>query len=227
MKMFSITEENLKIFLRGLSLKHVLIAPCERDGYFEFDVLRNPDVINLNYTNTRLSPKRFLLPQRRLVFKHYPRRGFTEEPRENSSFVLFGIRPCDASALSVLDNILLSPPHKDAFYENRRKNTIVISLSCTKPMAECFCNVFETGPIRGTGEDLTFTPTSKGFVVEARTPKGITVIGEFEKLFREADREMLNEYNKLIREVLNEMDSRLKVDKIRLIEIEKGAGEEF
>ncbi|MBO3840222.1 MAG: 4Fe-4S dicluster domain-containing protein [Thermoproteota archaeon] len=225
--MFSITEENLKIFLKGLSLKHVLIAPCERDGYFEFDVLRNPDVINLNYTNTRLSPKRFLLPQRRLVFKHYPRRGFTEEPRENSSFVLFGIRPCDASALSVLDNILLSPPHKDAFYENRRKNTIVISLSCTKPMAECFCNVFETGPIRGTGEDLTFTPTSKGFVVEARTPKGITVIGEFEKLFREADREMLNEYNKLIREVLNEMDSRLKVDKIRLIEIEKGAGEEF
>ncbi|MEM2608531.1 MAG: 4Fe-4S dicluster domain-containing protein [Thermoproteota archaeon] len=225
--MFSITEENLKVLVRGLSLKHVLITPVEKDGYFEFDILRNPNDINLNYTNTRLSPKCFFLPQRQLVFKHYPGRGFTEEPKEYSSVVLFGIRPCDASALSVLDNVLLNPPYKDVFYENRRKNTIVISLSCTKPMAECFCNVFETGPIRGAGEDLTFTPMNRGFVVEARTPRGITVIGEFEKLFREADGEMLEEYSKLVREVLDEMDRRLKVDKTRLIRIEKEAGEEF
>lgn len=227
MRMFSITEESLKVFLRELSLKHVLIAPFERDGYFEFDVLKNPDVINLNYTNTRLSPKRFFLPQRQLVFKHYPRKGFTEESKEYSSFVLFGIRPCDASALSVLDNILLKPPYKDASYENRRKNAIVISLSCTKPMAECFCNVFETGPIRGMGEDLTFTPTRRGFIVEAKTPRGVSVIEEFGKLFRKADEEMLEEYSRLISKVLDEMNRRLKVDKTRLIRIEKEAGEEF
>lgn len=227
MTMFSITEENLKVLVRELSSKHALIAPVEKDGYFEFGILRNPNEISLNYTNTRLSPKRFFLPQRQLVFKHYPRRGFTEEPREHSTAVLFGIRPCDASALSVLDSILLNPPYKDVFYENRRKNTIVISLSCTKPMAECFCNVFETGPVRGTGEDLTFTPMRKGFIVEARTPKGIAVIGEFEKLFREADGEMLEEYSRLIHEVLDEMNRRLKVDKTRLIRIEKEAGEDF
>lgn len=227
MTLLSIKEDDLKALLNGLSSKHVLIAPVERNGYFEFSILRKTDDVSLNYTNTRLSPKRFFLPQRQLVFKHYPKKGIVEEPKENFNAVLFGIRPCDASALSVLDNVLLKPPYEDPLYENRRRNIIVISLSCVKPMAECFCNIFETGPVRGTGEDLTFTPTSGGFVIEVRTSKGMTIIEEFRNLFRKVDEEMLEEYERLLHETVDEMNKEFRIDKTRLIGLEREAEEEF
>ncbi|MCS7138606.1 MAG: 4Fe-4S dicluster domain-containing protein [Crenarchaeota archaeon] len=227
MTLLSITDEKLRIFVRELFSKRVLFAPVKRNGYFEFSRLSNPEDIILNYTNTRLSPKRLFLPQRQLLFKYYPKKGVTQESEEHSNAVLFGVRPCDASALSVLDSILLKLPYKDNFYENRRRETIVISLSCIKPMAECFCNVFETGPIRGTGEDLTLTPVNKVFIVEVRTPRGMMIVEDFGKLFTEAGREILEEYKILIREAVNEMDRRLRIDKKKLIGLEKEIGEEF
>jgi len=225
--MLSIGLGDLRVLIEKLALERVLIAPVERDGYFEFKRLKDPGSIRLDYTNTRIPPKRFFLPQRQLVFKHYPKKGFTEEPRDCFEAVLFGVRPCDASALSILDSILLKPPYKDPFYESRRSSITVVSLSCTSPMPECFCNVFEAGPVRGSGEDLTLTPVGDGFVVEVRTPRGVKLVDEFRNLFAEADAGLLEKYEELSRELAGEMNSRVRVDRSRLIRLEKEADEAF
>ena len=226
-RMLSIRSEDLRILLGDLASKNILVAPVERSGYFELSRLRKAEEICLDYTNTRLPPKRFFLPERQLVFKHDPKKDVTEEPCDDFKAVLFGVRPCDASALSVLDSILLKPPYRDPFYENRRKSITVISLSCTKPMEECFCNVFETGPVRGLGEDLTLTPMDKIFAVEIRTSKGLALVEEFRKLFTEADGKLLEEYEKLTRKLVGEMNNKIRIDREKLLRLEKEAEEAF
>lgn len=218
--------EDLKIFVEELAKERTLVAPVEKDGYFEFSVLKSP-AFSLNYDNTRLPPKSLFIPQKEVLFKYSPRMEFLQEIQNDAKAVLVGVRPCDASALSALDNILLKPPYIDPFYESRRRNTTVISLSCTRPMEECFCNVFETGPLRGTGEDLTLTPLESGFLVEVRTGKGQKLVNGFKALFKEVDPNSSKEYEELSSELLREMDSRIKIDRDSLIKLENNIDEAF
>jgi len=60
-------------------------------------------------------------------------------------FILYGVKPCDAEALTILDKVFLSAP-VDTFYENRRKNATVITAMCTKPDETCFCTAFNIDP---------------------------------------------------------------------------------
>jgi len=225
--MLFISEEGLKLLLEELVSSKTVIAPVEADGYFDFKTLRHAGEASLNYSNTRLPPKRFFLPQREVVFKHGPGAGFSQEPGYGFEAVLFGVRPCDASALSILDSILLKPPNPNPFYESRRRSITVVSLSCTRPMEECFCNVFETGPIRGSGEDLTLTRIGGGFLVEARSSKGWVLVNGFESLFRNADVEHMQEYSELSRRLTEEMGSRVKAVKERLVRLEETLDEGF
>lgn len=225
--MLFISEAGLKSLVEKLSQERIVIAPVEKDGYFEFSILKDLAEFSLNYSNTRLPPKSIFLPQKEVLFKHDPKTGVSQEIQNYAKAVLLGVRSCDASALSFLDNILLKPPYTDPFYEARRRNTTVISLSCTSPMEECFCNVFETGPLRGTGEDLTLTPLSGSFLAEVRTGKGQTLVKSFEAFFKEADPASLREYEELSSKLMIEMNSRIKIDRGGLTRLEGNLDEAF
>jgi ferredoxin len=225
--MLFISEDGLKNLIGKLISERIVIAPVEKAGYFEFSVIKDPAEFSLDYSNTRLPPKSVFLPQKEVLFKHDPKTGVSQEVRNDAKNMLLGVRPCDASALSLLDNILLKPPYADPFYEARRRNTIVVSISCTRPMEECFCNVFETGPLRGTGEDLTLTPLRGGFLAEARNGKGQALVNSFKNLFKEADPASLKEYEDLSRRLTGEMNSRIKVDRSSLTRLEGKLDEAF
>lgn len=226
-RMLFIGEDGLKHLLEELVSRRTVIAPVEADGYFDFKTLRHAGEASLNYSNARLPPKRFFLPQREVVFKHNLKTGVSQEPGYGFEAVLFGLRPCDASALSILDSILLKPPHIDPFYESRRRSITVLSLSCTRPAEECFCNVFETGPLRGSGEDVTLTRIGSGFLVEVRSRKGWALLKGFESLFRNAGAEHLREYGELSLRLTETMGSRIKAVKERLVKLEETIDEAF
>ncbi|MEM2940180.1 MAG: 4Fe-4S dicluster domain-containing protein [Thermoproteota archaeon] len=225
--MLFISEDGLKSLVEKLASERIVIAPVEKDGYFEFTMLKDPAEFSLDYSNTRLPPKPIFLPQKEVLFKHDPKAGVPQEVLNNAEAVLLGVRPCDASALSLLDNILLKPPYADPFYEARRSNTTVVSLSCTRPMEECFCNVFETGPLRGTGEDLTLTTLKGGFLAEVRTGRGQTLVNSFKAFFKEADPASLREYEELSRKLVEEMGNSIKIDRNKLPRLEENLDEAF
>ncbi len=225
--MLFIGEDRFKTLLEELASSKTVIAPVESAGYFDFKVLKDAGEFSLDYSNTRLPPKRFFLPPKEVVFKYEPKTGVRQEPQRDSETVLFGVRPCDASALSILDNILLKPPYTDPFYDSRRRSITVVSLSCRRPTEECFCNIFEAGPLRGSGEDLTLTQIWGGFLAEARGGKGQVLVNSFKSLFNDADAESLEEYGELSRKLAGEMSSRIKVDRGRLVKIEETLDESF
>lgn len=60
---------------------------------------------------------------------------------ESEDFVIFGVRACDARSFSILDKVFLAEP-VDSYYASRREHGTVVTLACTAPEENCFCNVF-------------------------------------------------------------------------------------
>ena len=99
------------------------------------------------------------------------------EPAGN--VVLFGARACDAKALTVLDALFdqtAGKGYNDPRYRARRTGLTVITLACVTCDPACFCSSFENGTAEKAGSDLILYPLDGGFLAEAVTPKGESVI---------------------------------------------------
>jgi ferredoxin len=99
------------------------------------------------------------------------------EPAGN--VVLFGARACDAKALDVLDALFGQTEGKgynDPQYRARRAGLTVITLACLTSDPACFCSSFENGTAEKAGSDLILYPVDGGFLAEAVTPKGESII---------------------------------------------------
>ena len=57
----------------------------------------------------------------------------------------FGVRPCDARAVQLLDRVFLKEPYVDPHYKARRDNLLLVGVAC-QPAESCACGVFGFGP---------------------------------------------------------------------------------
>jgi len=129
-------------------------------------------------TNTDISPKGYLLPQTEDVMRW---RGGTgnlaiEEPEAGPPAVLLGIRPCDAAAFELLDEVLIGGPFVDQTYRRRRERTVLITMACTKPGPACACDAFGLSPGHRSG-DVVVYPSGGRLLVLANSPKGEEILG--------------------------------------------------
>jgi hypothetical protein len=105
-----------------------------------------------------------------------------EEAINKRPRVLFGIRPCDLSAVAILDRFYLGN-NKDVYYESRRKSTATIAIACNQPDPTCFCLGLGTGPFLKTGFDLQLTDLGDRFLVETGTETGAALIRDYSHIF--------------------------------------------
>jgi ferredoxin len=90
-----------------------------------------------------------------------------------------GIRPCEVSALEILDRVLSGGPVVDDSYAGRRAGTFVVVVECGAPAATCFCSSMGTGPAAESGFDLALTELTEGghrFHVRVGSAAGAEVI---------------------------------------------------
>ena len=103
-----------------------------------------------------------------------------EEPgRSAAPVAIIGLRPCDLSALHVLDRVLQGGPVVDDRYAARRAGTFVVAVDCGSPATTCFCSSMGTGPAAGAGYDLALTELTAGghrFHVRVGSPAGADVL---------------------------------------------------
>jgi len=86
--------------------------------------------------------------------------------------VLFGLRPCDARGLRILESIF-QEGEPDVFLRERRAATTVVAFSCTAADPDCFCTSVGGGPGDTEGSDLLLSAIDDDhFLVEIVTPKG-------------------------------------------------------
>ena len=82
--------------------------------------------------------------------------------------IIWGVRPCDARSLTILDRVFINKDYEDPYYSHRRKNTVVISLVCQKPGLGCFCK----DPLTTEGSDLMLLDCGDTYLVKLVSVKG-------------------------------------------------------
>lgn len=90
--------------------------------------------------------------------------------------VIFGVRPCDAHGLSILDAVFINKQPVDPYYAARRENSLLVGLACRELHSSCFCTSVGGSPEDGSHMDLMLYETEDGYAVEAVTPAGFDLL---------------------------------------------------
>ncbi|MDR1290067.1 MAG: hypothetical protein LBK06_02580, partial [Planctomycetaceae bacterium] len=100
------------------------------------------------------SIKEFFFPQHEKICD-YCHKGKELVVSDADSFigdqVIFASRPCEAASLPILDKVF-GWDFQDRFFQQRREQTTVITLSC-KPDDFCFCSSVGLSPETDSGAD--------------------------------------------------------------------------
>jgi len=126
------------------------------------------------YRNTVVPPKALFLPPMETMFSFQKEGdGYHTElpPAAEKGWLVFGIRPCDAKALAVLD-MTFKDAYQDPYYLTNRQSGLLVGLVCTSPCDSCFCTSLGGGPDDMANVDLMLTQIGDQFLMEAVTDKG-------------------------------------------------------
>lgn len=183
-KMFPAAELS-KLF--ALLTVNRIIGPVsrgpDRDGrqLYDFDHVHDFARLQLNYSQTVHSAKKFCLPF------HEETATFTFSTDDwqkevdfdaHQPLVLFGLHPCDINGLNKLDKVLMDSIYPNPFYGARRQNLFIIGHACT-PIDSCFCKSMGTDTVQ-SGCDLFLTPIGDDYFAEVHSAEAYHLIEQLQ-----------------------------------------------
>jgi sulfhydrogenase subunit beta (sulfur reductase) len=168
------SRSSLATWLDSLATQYVVIAPRLVNDQILYQPVASSDEIVFDFQRSVLSPKTFFLPDTQVVLEVDKRdRDYTlTEPTLEREQVVFGLRPCDARGLRVLDALFLDRPPADAYYAERREKTYLIGLACPQLWSDCFCTSLGSAPDDASGVDLMLYQQSTDYLVKEVTERG-------------------------------------------------------
>ena len=156
-----IEASELPSIIEGFMESYEVVAPVKRGDRFVFDSVSSADEVELDYTTTVSSPKKYLLPPEEVLFNFDVEGNDVEDSFiEIKPRVIFGVHACDINAFNRMDLVYRSGKYPDPYYVARREKTIIVGVSCM-PTDTCFCNLWNSDEAR-FGYDLFFTTIGDG-----------------------------------------------------------------
>ncbi|PNX49710.1 MAG: (4Fe-4S)-binding protein [Thermoplasmata archaeon M9B1D] len=187
METLTLEKNKLPQLIKKIQSRYTVLAPTKCDNITLFKPINDYKEINLDFLNSKVSPKSILFCQTETLFKF--KQGISAEVKSvdfpNSKNVIFGIRPCDAKSFSIVD-FVFKDDFVDPYYMNKRENTVLIGLSCIKPGVNCFCTSMNGGPAFAEDVDILLTDIGDKYYVEIKTSKGNEVVKTSKDLFSKA-----------------------------------------
>lgn len=92
------------------------------------------------------------------------------------NIAVVGVRACDLAALRIQEMHFLASRVPDPYFGARREPLFLIAVHCTHPAATCFCASTGDGPRAESGFDVAMTELDDGFVMEAGSDRGRTLL---------------------------------------------------
>ncbi|TET83878.1 MAG: sulfite reductase [Anaerolineales bacterium] len=172
-------NEALMTWLDHLANDTTLIAPRVVDGILLYRSVSSSNEIILDYTRPKMSAKEVVLPstERILSIEKRGQEVVLSEPSSGAQ-VVFGLRPCDAHGIAVLDAVFLEREPVDLNYARRREATTLVGLSCPQMWEDCFCTSVGGAPNDPSHVDVLLTAVENGYAVNAVTDKGGALVAE-------------------------------------------------
>lgn len=167
---------------------YTIYAPRKHGDLWNFEVIKNSEIIDLDCLNTVLSPKKIIFPQREVLLEfstsNEEELKVNEVLPEETPSVIFGVRPCDAKALTLTDKVF-GGDFKDPYYWKRRNSTALVGLACnTPPSPNCFCLSVDGSPHSKEGLDILMTDLGDKYYAESFTKKGDELLNLAKALFK-------------------------------------------
>ncbi len=227
----TIKKNQLNNLLEKLKKEYKIFAPTEKDGIFGLYDVSLPDSYQFpfeSYKNTNVSSKEMLFPQSEVLFEFQNRQIKSEEfPTQKN--ILFGIRPCDAQAISFLDEVFINEKDKeliDPYYSTKRENTIIFSLACTNPQVTCFCTSMNSKPDDESGSDIILFDLGEDIIIKPITEKGNALILNINSDLSDTTKAHLDIKNKLIDSSIKKITSKINIENTKE-KLDKSFDEDF
>ncbi|MCQ2559484.1 MAG: 4Fe-4S dicluster domain-containing protein [Clostridia bacterium] len=160
--------------LDKLIAQYQVFAPVKEGSYSLFKELKSGADADFTAQNSKIPPKGILFPQTEKLFQYsVTEEGANlEECIDSNKKVIFGLRPCDAQSLLLLDNVFKNNKYEDPYYLTRRANTILVGIGCNAPASTCFCTSLGGSPFATKGLDILLTDLGDKYLVEVLTESG-------------------------------------------------------
>lgn len=189
-------------------------GPTEHRSFIIFKKISKPSELQLDYIShfAMTAPRSFIYHPVETVLKfELNGSSLVEETVSDRQQIVFGVHPCDLSAINVLDKTFIST-YVDSGYTRRRELSTLIGLNCSRVGPACFCSSMGTGPFyhQSKGCDLLLTDLGDKFLAEMMTDKGKELIGDVEILKASSHDIELSE--KLEEACLNSFEKHLETD---------------
>ena len=179
--MYLLTTQEINDLAREFQKTHAVYGPQvnAQTGQVFFDLLEDSDLPDLDAAIPSMPVKEILFPQMERILKYsYDAQAqsvtlekqYGEKPK-----VLFGLRPCDLAGIQCLDRFFLGQEFVDDVYLAHRRQSLLITNTCTRPWDQCFCVCTHTGPAADEGFDLDLTRLDDGYLVQVGSEKGQAV----------------------------------------------------
>ena len=209
MKELEIAKTEVVSLLNTLIKEYKVFAPVEQNGFITFQEINSGSEAFLDYINSKKPPKEIFFPQSERLFSYDLSRregwGVEEPASEKKQSIIFGIRPCDARSLVLLNNVFDGKPYKDPYYTDKRKYTTIIALGCNHPSSACFCTSLGGGPFFQDGSDLLLIDIGQKYILQVVTEQGEKLARKHSE-FKEAEDHSLS----LMRDTREKADALIK-----------------
>lgn len=152
-----------------------VVAPVKRGRSHVFDRIGSFDEVDLAYTMTLSSLKKFLLPPSEVLMKFDATKNqVADHAEEAKPLVIFGAHACDINAINRLDLVFRNGRFPDPYYIARRETTIVIGTDCT-PGEHCFCNRWDADEAH-FGYDLFLHKIGDSYLVSISSVEAANIL---------------------------------------------------
>jgi ferredoxin len=215
---YTLARAQLGEWLTQLAQNKALVAPVrDSQGHVAFAVVDDVAQIVTAPGVTDEGPKRWFYPASEELFR-YSGAGATlrvyEKPAEAPDLVLFGVRPCDAVALTLADEFWACD-EGDPYYARRRERSLVIALNCDTAVPECFCESITQAMGNPRGMDILVTPLPNDqYLLEDLTEKGQAALQMTAAMLGEGGEEAIAQRQALAAQVGEAQKRRLEAEGI-------------
>ncbi|MBN2386045.1 MAG: 4Fe-4S dicluster domain-containing protein [Anaerolineales bacterium] len=179
-KKAAIPQEDLAAWLDAVAGQQTLVAPRREQDVVLYRPVTGSAEIAWEAERPLLSVKEVFFPptEQLLTIEMAGTEVRLKETLPEGQTTVFGVRPCDARGVKLLDALFLDTRPVDPHYQRRRQQTTLIGLACKEMGPTCFCTSVGGAPDDPTGMDLMLYTTPDGYLAEAITDKGRRILEE-------------------------------------------------
>jgi ferredoxin len=178
---YKLDKKKIGQAFKAWSKEYEVYAPQKLERFSQFLPLSPDGELALGEPhNTRYPPKALFFPQTEVMLRFNDRLGvFDEAQMATKKRILFGIRPCDAQAITLLDTVFSTEENTDPYWNNKRDDTLLIGLGCNEPPQTCFCTTVGGSPFNHEGLDALMTENGDALFIEVFSDKAKQLFTDF------------------------------------------------